>query len=93
MYYSSIYIQLNFMVFICFQSLLKVNAEIQYICPVIAVGAVIMHKMFDTRTKQLSAKDGQLKVFLGPCGRRNSIFKLPSCAFVSVTMPTQQNVS
>ena len=54
-------------------------------------GAVIMHKMFDAGTKHLSATDGQLKVFLGPCGWRNSIFKPPSCTFTSVTMPTHQN--
>ena len=34
-----------------------------------------MHKMFDAGTKHLSATDGQLKVFLGPCGWRNSIVK------------------
>ena len=67
--------------------------EIWYIHPAIVVGAVIMHKMFDTGTKHLLATDGQLKVFLGPCGWRNSVFKSPSCTFTSVTMPTHQNVS
>ena len=46
----------------------KSVSEIRYICPVIVVGAVIMHNMFETETKHLSATDGQLKVFLGPCG-------------------------
>ena len=40
-------------------------SEIQYIRPVIVAGAVILHKMFDTGTKHLSAIDGELKVFLG----------------------------
>ena len=74
---------LSFMVFICFQNLFKVSvSEIGYIYPVIVVGAVIMHKMFDAGTKHLSATDDQLKVFLGPCGWRNSIFKSPSCISV-----------
>ena len=47
----------------------------RYSHPVIVVVAVIMHKMFDATTKHLSATDGQLKVFLGPCEWRNSIFK------------------
>ena len=34
--------------------------------PVLVVGAMIMHKMFDTGTKHLSATGGLLKVFLGP---------------------------
>ena len=51
------------------------------------IGAVIIHQKFDARTKHLSATDGQLKVFLGPCGWRNSIFKSPSCTFISLTMP------
>ena len=46
----------------------KSLSEIQYICPVIVVGAVIMHKMLDAVTKHLSATYGQLKIFLGPCG-------------------------
>ena len=46
----------------------KSVSEIRYIHPVIVVGAVIMHKMFDTGTKLLSATDDQLNVFLGPCG-------------------------
>ena len=46
----------------------KSVSEIQYICPVIIVGAVIIHKMFDAGTKHLSATDDQLKNFLGPCG-------------------------
>ena len=46
----------------------KSVSEIRYICLVIAVGAVIMHKMFDAGTKHLSPTDDQLKVFLGPCG-------------------------
>ena len=49
------------MVFICFQGLFKVRypiSEIRYIRPVIVVGAVIMHKMFDAGTKHLSATDG-----------------------------------
>ena len=68
----------------------KSMSEIWYNHPLIVVGAVITHKMFDTWTKHLSATDGQLKVFLGPCGWRNSIFKSPSCTFTSVTMPTHQ---
>ena len=36
--------------------------EIQYIHPVIVVGTVILHKMFDAGTKHLSAADDQLKV-------------------------------
>ena len=91
MYYSFIYTWLHFMVFICFQVCSNSVSEIWYICPVIVLGAVIMHKMFDAGTKHLSATDGQLKVFLGPCGWRNSIFKPPSCTFTSVTMPTHQN--
>ena len=59
----------------------------------IVVGAVIMHNMFETETKHLSATDGQLKVFLGPCGLRNSTFKSPSCTLISVAMPNHQNVS
>ena len=62
--------------------------EIRYIWPVIVVGAVITHKMFDAGTKHLSAIDGQLKVFLGPCRWRNSIFKSPLYIFTSVNMPT-----
>ena len=46
----------------------KSVSEIQYIRPVIVVGAVIKRKMFDAGTKHLSATDGHLKVFLGPCG-------------------------
>ena len=38
----------------------KSGSEIRYICPMIVVGAVITHKMFNTGTKHLSAKDGQL---------------------------------
>ena len=45
----------------------KSVSEIQCIRPVIVIGAVIMHKMFDAGTKHLSVTDGQLKVFLGPC--------------------------
>ena len=52
------------MIFIHFQSLFKVNDN----HPVAVAGAVITHKMFDAGTKHLSATDGQLKVFLGPCG-------------------------
>ena len=62
-----IYTGLHFMVFICFQSVLKV-IEMWYIRLVIVVGAVITYKIFDTGTKHLSATDGQLKFFLGPCG-------------------------
>ena len=62
--------------------------EIRYIWPVIVVGAVITHKMFDAGIKHLSAIDGQLKVFLGPCRWRNSIFKSPLYIFTSVNMPT-----
>ena len=36
--------------------------------PVLVVGAMIMHKMFDAGTKHLSATGGLLKVFLGPYG-------------------------
>ena len=61
--------------------------------PVLVVGAMIMHKMFDAGTKHLSATGGLLKVFLGPYGWRNSIFKSPSCTSTSITMPTHQNVS
>ena len=46
----------------------KSVSEIRYIRPVIVVGSVIMHKMFDAGTKHLSATDDLLKVFLGPCG-------------------------
>ena len=46
----------------------KSVSEIQYIRPVIVVGAVITHKMFDAGIKHLSATDGQMKVFLGPWG-------------------------
>ena len=46
----------------------KSVSEIQYICPVVFVGAVITNKMFDAGTKHLSATDGQLKVFLGLFG-------------------------
>ena len=56
----------------------KSVSEIRYTCPVTVAGAVIMHKLFDTGTKHLSATDGQFKVFLGPCGWRNSLFKSPS---------------
>ena len=68
-------------------------SEIWYIHPVIVVGVVITHKMFDAGTKHLSATDGHLNVFLGPCEWRNSIFKSSSCTFTSVTMQTHQNVS
>ena len=69
-------------------------SEIWYIRPVIVAGAVIMHnKMFDTETKHLSVTDGQLKVFLVPCGWRNLIFNSPSCTITSVTMAIHQNVS
>ena len=75
-----------------FKVCLKSVSEIWYIRPVIVVGAVIMHKMFETLTKHLSATDGQLKVFQGPCGWRSSIFKSPLCTlFTSVTMLTHQN--
>ena len=80
------------MVFIWFQSLFKVVSQFRYIAPVIVVGAVITHKMFDTETKHLSATRDQLKVFLHPCGWRNSIFKSLSCIFSSVIMPTHKNV-
>ena len=39
----------------------KSASEIQYIRPVIFVGAAITDKMFDAGTKYLSATDGQLK--------------------------------
>ena len=52
----------------------------------IAVGVVLMHKMFVAGTKHLSATDGQLKVFLGPYGWRNSIFKPPSWEFQSLAV-------
>ena len=45
----------------------KSVSEIRYICPVIVVRAAIKHKMFDARTKHLSATDGQLEVFPGQC--------------------------
>ena len=57
-----------------FKVCLKSMSEMSYISPVIVVGAVITHKIFDPGTKHLWAIDGQLKVFLGPCGWRNSIF-------------------
>ena len=41
----------------------KSVSEIQCIHPVIVVGPVITHKMFDAGTKHLSATDGQLKIF------------------------------
>ena len=65
-------------------------SKIWYNHSLIVVGDVITHKMFDTWTKHLSATDGHLNVFLGPCGWRNSIFKSPSCTFTSVAMPTHQ---
>ena len=72
-----------------FKVCLKSVSEIWYIRPVIVVGAVIMHKMFETLTKHVSATDGQLKVFQDPCGWRSSIFKSPLCTwFTSVTMLT-----
>ena len=46
----------------------KSVSEIRYIHPMIVVGAMITHKMFDAGIKHLPATDGQLKVFLGPCG-------------------------
>ena len=51
-----------------FKDCSKPVSEIRYIHPVVAVGAVITHKMFDAGTKHLLATDGQLKVFLGACG-------------------------
>ena len=36
----------------------KSVSEIRYILPVVVVGAVITHKMFDAGTKHLSATDG-----------------------------------
>ena len=42
-----------------------------HIHPVIVVVAVIMHKLFNAGKKHLSEIDGQLKVFLDPCGLRN----------------------
>ena len=66
----------------------KSVSKIPYTRPVVVVGAVVMHKMFTAGTKHLSATDSQLKVFLGPFESRNSIFKSPSCAFSSFTMPT-----
>ena len=67
------------------------GSEIQYFRPMIAVGAVITHKMFDVGLKHLSETDGQLKVFLDPCGRRSSIFKSPLYTFTSVTMPNHHH--
>ena len=93
MYYSFIYTRLHLWFSYAFKVCSKSVSEIQYICPVIIVGAVIMHKMFDPETKHLSATDGQLKVFQGPWGWRNSFFNSPLCTFTSVTMPTHQNVS
>ena len=55
--------------------------------PVTVVGAVITHKMFDAGTKRLSVTDDWLKVFLGPCGWRNSIFK--SYSLQSLCQPTK----
>ena len=80
------------MAFIWFQSLFKVVPQIRYMPPVIVVGAVITHKMFDATTKHLSATDGQMKVFLHPCEWGNSIFKSISCTFSSVIIPTHKNV-
>ena len=74
----------------------KSVSEIRYTRPMIFVGDVRMHKMSDVRTKLLSAtffSNGQLKVFLGPCGWRNSSFRSSSCTFTSATMQTHQNVS
>ena len=69
MYYSFIYIHDYILWFsYAFKVCSKSVSEIQYIRPVIVVGAVIMPKMFNAGTKHLSATDGQLKVFLGPCG-------------------------
>ena len=62
MYYSFIYARLHFMVFICFQSLFKVSVWDPIYSSVIAVVAVITHKMFDAGTKHLSATD---KCFFG----------------------------
>ena len=79
------------MIFICIQIFVQSQC-LRFDTFLIVAGAMIMQKMFDTGTKHLSATDGQLKVFLGPCGWRNSIFKSPSCRFTSVTMLTHQNV-
>ena len=49
-----------------FKSLFKVC--VLDLSPVIVVGAVIMHKMFDTGTKHLFATGSQVKIFQGPCG-------------------------
>ena len=46
----------------------KSVSAIRYIRPVTVVGAAITHKMFDAVTKPLSATDGPVKFFLGPCG-------------------------
>ena len=63
--------------------------EIWYIHPVIVVGAVITHKMFDTGTKHLLATDGQLKVFLGPCGWIQSSNHLHVHSLQSLCQPTK----
>ena len=62
----------------------KSVSESWYIRLVIVVGAMIIHKMFEAGKKHLPATDDHLKVFLGPCGWRNSILKSPSCTFTSV---------
>ena len=56
------------MVFIYFQSLFKVSDCDLVHLPCDCCWSCDTHKMFDAGTKHLSATDGQLKVFLGPCG-------------------------
>ena len=66
---TALYIDSHILWFLyAFKVCSKSVSEIQYICPVIVVGDVIMHKMFDVGTKHLSVADGQLKVFLDACG-------------------------